>query len=184
MLKWAAKPHKWRTTEPCCYATGRTEHKGTNFSIVTAVFSQNWCDCHSTEKVIFNRNNYWISWSWTTCSFTLLSFKAQGHRFITMSKHSSAPVWPNHKWLPHHWHPDANDMETDQLPTSRPFNCRPVRGNKQTATHTWHRPPVYVKGRKSRLAPKHCKHCAVPWGKEGAGRKRDELDAHKFRDLG
>lgn len=36
-------------------------------------------------------------------------------------------------------------METDQLPTSRPFNSRPVRENQQTATHTWHALLVYVK---------------------------------------
>lgn len=36
-------------------------------------------------------------------------------------------------------------METDQLPTSRPFNSRTARGNQQTATHTWHRLLVYVK---------------------------------------
>lgn len=36
-------------------------------------------------------------------------------------------------------------METDQLPTSRPFNSRTARVNQQTATHTWHRPLVYVK---------------------------------------
>lgn len=62
-----------------------------------------------------------------------------------MPEHSSAPAWPHGRGLPHHWQPDSNDMETDQLPTSRPFNGRPVGGNQQTATHTLHRPLVYVK---------------------------------------
>ncbi len=89
---------------------------------------------------------------------------------------------PDDRRLPHHWQPDSNDMETDQLPTSRPFSSRPVRGNQQTATHIWHRPLVYVK--EEGLAPKHRKRCSVPQGRDGAERRRDEPDADKFRDLG
>lgn len=70
----------------------------------------------------------------------LLSFKEQQLPFITMAQHSPAPVWPHDRRLPHRWQPDLNDMETVQLPTSRP-----VRGNQQAATRTWHSPPVYVK---------------------------------------
>lgn len=67
--------------------------------------------------------------------------------------------------------------------TSRPFNSRPGRGNQPTAAHTWHKQLVYVKEEgKSCLAPKHCKHCSVPLGREGAERRRDEPDADIFRD--
>lgn len=164
MLKWTALPRESKATD-CIEMQGAAQSKRHKSSIGHKRFPT---DCYSTEKVIFNSNNYSVSEQLNEF-FMLFSFKAQEHWFITTSQHSPAPVWPHDRRLPHHWQPDSNDMESDQLPTSRPFSSRPVRGNRQTATHTWHRPLVYVK--EEGLAPKHRK---TPFRASGKRRGRAE----------
>lgn len=88
-------------------------------------------------------------------------------------------MWPHDRRLPQYWQPDSNDMESDQLSTSRPFNSTPVREKQQTATCTWHRLHVYVK--EEGKAGLHFNIVAPSLREE---KRQSEPDADKFRDLG